>query len=296
MIYITGIAGFIGSNVANELYKRGYDVTGCDNLQFGYHQNINPVIKWNRQSFTTISEQSLTRYNILVHCATCNIIFSMDNPIKTFKTNALDTIKLFNKFKHKIIYTSTASIYGNSIDLPTKEKSLDDVTNAYDQSKLIAEEVLKLRGNYTTLRLSNVFGKNQRPENPYCGVVAKFIKNIEEKKPIEIIGDGIATRDFTYIDDTVNAIIKAIDTEALNTEINISSGVETSIINLAFKINEIYGTPLNLTFKDKRQIDGIDRRWLDISKAKELLNWEPTWNFEDALKQTINDTSIHSQA
>jgi UDP-glucose 4-epimerase len=296
MIFITGIAGFVGSNLANELYMQGYDVAGCDNLQFGYPQNIHPGIKWSKQDISDISEESLTQTTTLVHCATANIIYSQDNPIDTFKTNALKSFELIKKFKGKIVYTSTASVYGNAEKLPTPEDAEKKVTNAYDQSKLLTEMFLNERGNYTTLRLSNVYGKNQRPENPYAGVVAKFIQSINESKPVEIIGDGLATRDYTYYKDTISAIIKAIELPALNTEVNISSGIETSIINLAFKIYEIYDLPMNMTFIPKRQIDGIERRWMDTQRAHKLLDWKPEYTLTEGLTETINGLSSLQEA
>lgn len=296
MIFITGIAGFIGSNLANELHERGYEVTGCDNLQFGYRDNLNSEIKWIEKGFEELDPDALKRHTTLVHCATANIIYAQDNHIETFATNALKSIYLIKKFSGKIIYTSTASVYGNSERFPIKEDFPKKVTNAYDQSKLITELYLQLRGNYTTLRLSNVYGKNQRPDNPYAGVVARFIEKIIDNKPVEIIGDGLATRDFTYYKDTINAIIKAIDLPALDTEINISSGVETSVINLAYRLFEILDKEVYMTFIKKRQIDGIDRRWADISRAKELLDWQPEYNLIKGLKDTLYELSLLPQA
>src|SRR5574343_89264 len=207
MIFVTGIAGFIGSNLANELHDRGYTVKGCDNLQFGYPDNLNDDIYCTRQGFEELSTDNINQFDTLVHCACANIIYSQENPIDTFKTNALKTIQLFERFEGKIIYTSTASVYGNAESLPTKEIDPLNVYNAYDQSKLISEYYLQKRGNYTTLRLSNVYGKNQRPENPYAGVVAKFIECIKNCDPVNIIGDGLDKRDLTYYKATIDATL-----------------------------------------------------------------------------------------
>jgi len=283
-IYITGIAGFVGSNLASKLHERGHFVRGCDTLQFGYRENLPEYIDWIIGDFHNTGH--LDTFDVLVHCATSNIIYAQEHHIETFKNNALNTILLFEKFKGKIIYTSTASVYGNADDYPVKESASIKTCNAYDTSKYISEIYLRQRGNYTTLRLSNVYGRNQRAENPYCGVIGKFLNTAASGKKINIYGDGIDTRDFTYIDDTINGIIKAIEAEALNTEVNISSGIETSIINLAFKVCETVGVKFECDFIDRRKIDNINRRCVDNYKAKKLLKWEPCTTLSEGLKLT----------
>lgn len=285
-IFITGIAGFVASNLANRLNDSHY-VRGCDDMSFGYLSNLDSSVKFSIDDFSDIDRNYLNEFDVLVHCACANIIFGMENPIKTFEVNALKTIDLFNKFKGKIIYTSTSSVYGNTPNIPTKENDDFRVYNAYDQSKLIAEKFLKRRGNYTTLRLSNVYGKNQRFENPYAGVIGKMIGAARNSKPITVFGDGQSTRDYTYIDDVVNAIIKAINLPAFDTEINIGTGVETTT-NLLLKIlSEHY--VINPIYSNARSIDRIQRRCLDIEKAKRLLNWQPKIDVKTGIKLAIDE-------
>ena len=205
-ILITGAAGFVGSNLLNSLIESGYDATGVDNLSFGYKKNVEKQERLIIKAFEELTEDYVNQYDILVHMACANIIYSQLNPIDTFKVNAHKTIELFKKFKGSIIYTSTASVYGQADEIPTKEDAPIQTYNAYDQSKYIAELYLKLRGNYATLRLSNVYGKNQRPDNPYSGVISKFIESAGKRQNYKVYGDGTDTRDFTYIDDVVSAI------------------------------------------------------------------------------------------
>ena len=160
-VLITGCAGFIGSNVINTLAKDNYDVWGVDNLKFGYADNVK-VDSWSECGFESLTDNYLKDYDILVHLACANIIYAIDNQIDTYRINALQSIELFDKFKGKIIYTSTASVYGAATELPTTEKAIIQVSNAYDMSKYIAELHLRQRGNYTILRLSNVYGPGQR--------------------------------------------------------------------------------------------------------------------------------------
>jgi nucleoside-diphosphate-sugar epimerase len=283
VILINGCAGFIGSNLCNHLKT---PFLGVDDLSFGYAENLSKDVRWIKSDFTH-SFDVLDQFDILIHLACANIIYAQNYKIETFKTNALDTINLFKRFKGKIIYTSTSSVYGNADHFPTPETAEMRVSNAYDQSKLIAELYLQERGNYTTLRLSNVYGANQRPEHPYSGVIGKFIGCSRKNEPMPIFAKGEATRDYTYVKDVVRAIEKAIEIKALNTEINIGTGVETDTIDLAEIISTATGRTMNVDFYPGRSIDRIKRRCLDISRAKTLLNWQPEYDLRSGLKDFL---------
>jgi UDP-glucose 4-epimerase len=283
-ILVIGSLGFIGSNICNELDKQRYSVKGIDNLFFGYIENSQENnIDHREVCLSELTRLDLNKFDIIVSSFCSNIIYAIDKPIETYKNNVVNAIKCFSKFDGKIIYLSTSSIYGNPCVIPTPETEPESVINAYDTSKYIIEEYLKTRGNYTTLRLSNVYGEYQRPENPYCGVIGRFIDNKLHGYQTIIYGNGKDTRDFSYVGDVVNAVIKTIETKNLDTEINIGTGIETSINDL-IKLIEIDHYKLI----DKRQIDGINRRCLDISKAKKLLNWEPKISLKEGLLKTID--------
>jgi UDP-glucose 4-epimerase len=286
-IFVSGIAGFIGSNFANQMHKLGHEVSGCDNLTFGYEENVNKEIPWERIGFQHVDYNHLNEFDVVVHIACVNIIYAMKYSQMAFKTNGFDSIKFIDKFKGKIVYTSTSSVYGQAESFPTKEDSGVKLSNAYDQSKSILENYLILRGNYTTLRLSNVYGTNQRPKNPYCGVVGRFLGNMIEDKPININGDGSDTRDYTYIDDVVRAIRIACTNKSYDTEINIGTGIETSSFKLASLIRDIISSKSEINFTDKRLIDKINRRCLDIKKAEELLSWKPIYDLQTGIEETI---------
>lgn len=286
-ILVTGAAGFVGSNLANRLYELDADIVAVDNLDFGYRENLHEEIDFLEEDFASLHDGYLNQFDILVHCACANIIYAQENQVDTFRTNALKTIKLFDAFKGKIVYTSTASVYGQASILPTNEEYPVETTNAYDQSKYIAELFLSKRQNYTTLRLSNVYGKNQRPSNAYSGVIGKFIYAALNNKAMRTYGNGRATRDYTYIDDVVEAIIKAINTKSLNTEINISTGRETSVQDLILYISNLCNISINVKSAGKRDIDRITRRCLDASKAKKLLDWEAKTDIIIGLQRTI---------
>ena len=288
-ILVTGGAGFLASNLCNYFEKSGVDYLAVDNLQFGYKDNLMNQDHFLKIGFESLSQESLNAYDVLIHCACANIIYAQDNHIDTFRVNALNTFDLFKRFKGKIIYTSTSSIYGQANLIPTNEDQPCNVSNAYDQSKLLSELYLQLRGNQTTLRLSNVYGRNQKPDHPYSGVIGKLIGNALRKEKFKIIGDGLSTRDYTYIDDVVKAIVKAIDLPSQDRPINIGTGKETNTLKLAYMISEIMKVPFNVDFIPNRSIDTIQRRCLNVCCARELLGWEPETDLEKGLKLTIKE-------
>ena len=286
-IAITGGAGFIGSNAANYLSKK-HKVKAIDNLKFGNRANVDPGVNFGICNFEDITTEELNTYDVLVHMATANIIYAQKNQVDTFKVNALETINLFERFKGKIIYTSTASVYGQAEELPTPEHAQKRVSNAYDQSKLIGEKYLELRGDFTTLRLSNVYGPGQRADNPYCGVMGKFIDAGLRDEPMLIFGSGLDTRDYTFIDDVIDAVDRAIELPSTNCAINISGQNEVSVDELAVYISMVLEQPLNAEYVKCRSIDTINRRFLDIRLAKSLLGWSPKTNLKTGLEKTIN--------
>jgi len=288
MILVTGCAGFVGSNIVKRLLLEGHDVIGVDDLSFGDEANVPKELTWYKMKFEDLTECKMNKCDILIHAATANIIYAMDNPVETFKTNAEGTLKLFDKFAGKIIYLSTASVYGNALLLPTSEDAEAQTTNAYDLSKYVAEIALKLRGDYTTLRLSNVYGEQQRASNPYCGVIGKLVHAAMRDIAFTITGGWESTRDYTYIQDVEDAVLLAIKTKSFNTEFNIATGIETSIEGLIVAVREITGKKVYFGSTTPRKIDGITRRCLDIKKAKRFLKWKPTTNLLQGLAFTID--------
>lgn len=280
-VLVVGGLGFVGTNIVNRLVDLEYDVTSVDDLSFGYLKNHASKSNLNVTCFSLLPVDFINSFDTIIFSYCSNIIYAIDNPVKTFNNNSLKAIECFSKFKGKIIYLSTSSVYGNAENIPTKEDEPVSLRNAYDTSKYIAETFLKYRGDYTTLRLSNVYGEYQRPENPYCGVINRFIHNHLTKKETIIYDGGTDTRDYTYVQDVVSAVIKCVELPSLNTEINIGTGEETSLLDLI----ELIGIT-KYSFFPGRKIDGITRRCLDISKAKELLDWSPLVGIKEGIEKT----------
>jgi nucleoside-diphosphate-sugar epimerase len=288
MIYVTGSAGFIGSNVCNWLERDDSDYIGIDDLSFGDIINVKNKSRFFLTDFNNFEagERFGKDKDILIHCATSNIIYGIDHPVETFNNNGLKTIELFRRFNGRIIYMSTSSVYGNAEKIPTTEEGSIMVYNSYDTSKRIAELYLTLRGNYTTLRLSNVYG-NQLPSNPYCGVITKLLYCTFNEIPFKIYGNGESTRDYTYIGDVIEAIQKTVTRGSAFTEINIGTGDETSTLELIRLVSKLTGRKVLTEQVKGRDIDCIDRRCLDVSKAKNLLDWQPSTHIGLGLVKTI---------
>jgi len=280
-IYITGVCGFIGSNLANHFYKKGWEVHGCDNLHFGTIKNLIDLGIYDKINFTLddfVNTINLTDCDVVIHTATSNIIYGQNHRLETIENNFK---KLLNFPKNKrYIYLSTSSVYGQSDILPTPEDAPIKLSSIYAETKWLAEEIFK--GN-VIFRLSNVYGVNQRNENPYCGVIGKFIESYLNNQPLNIISDGKQTRDFTYIEDVCNAIEIAVNNPNITGTYNIGTGVETSITQLA----NIISKETKINWVEKRNIDNIDRRCLNISKIQSL-GWKPTTNINEGIKKTIN--------
>jgi len=284
---VTGCVGFVGSRICARLIDLGIDVYGIDNLSFGSRENIPEGLAWMDKDFNEAGARFLNDFDVLVHCAVSNIIYAQTHETETFSNNALHAINLFQKFRGKIIFTSTASVYNSAEEIPTPEHAKIHCVNSYDTSKRISEMYLQERGNYTTIRLSNVTGINQRPSSEYCGVVGKMIHSAIKGESIKIIGDGKQTRDFTYVEDVVDAVMRCIELPAMNDEYNIATGIETSIIDLSKMICSALDRPHSIQMIPKRSIDGINRRCLDISKAEKILGWSPKTNIKLGILKTI---------
>lgn len=275
-ILVLGSAGFVGANICLRL-KDKYEVHGVDNYSFGTSKNV--FVDTTIADVKNLGYEYLNRFDIIVSSFCSNIIYAGNNPNETYKNNVLGALNCFGKFDGHVINLSTSSVYGNASVYPTPETEPEKTRNAYDTSKMLVEEFLKLRGNYTTLRLSNVYGEFQRPENIYSGVVCKFVYNYLKGEQCVVYGND--TRDYTYVGDVVDAVELCIEKGFLNTEINIGTGKETSSMTLL----ELIGVN-ECVEKEPRNIDGISRRCLDISKAKELLGWKPKTTLSEGIEKT----------
>ena len=299
-VLVTGGAGFVGSNLVKRLLKDGARVTVLDDLFTGRRENL-PA-----DGFTfvegsvcdrVIVEKLIKDHPIVFHAAARNIVVSTKNPREDFETNIGGTLNILLAAREakteRVIYTSSTSVYGNPRYLPINEDDHLSLLTPYAVSKLAGENyAMAFYESYglrtTAVRYSNIFGPGQDPANPYCGVVAKFIESLFAGRSPMIHGDGNQTRDFTYVDDAVTATLLAgVSDRAVGEVFNVGTGVETRVNELAAALIKITGVAVTPTHTDRRDVDNIRRRVVNIEKTRRALRWTPETTLETGLERTV---------
>ena len=299
-ILVTGGAGFVGSNLVDRLVEEGANVVVLDDLFTGRKENISNFdsIEFINGSVNDpdLIDKLVKRNEIVFNLAVRNIIVSTKSPLLDFQVNTGGMVNiLLSAKKHgieRIVYTSSASIYGNPRYLPINEDDSLFMLNPYAASKMSSENYCyafyeSFRVPMAIVRYSNVYGVKQSPLNPYCGVVSKFFDSVMNGKAPQIHGDGEQTRDFTYVSDAVEAtLLAAISPKAEGEVFNVGTGKETSINDLAKTIIEIADVKSKPNYIDRRDIDNIRRRVLNIEKSRKILRWSPVKTLKTGLKET----------
>jgi len=297
-ILVTGGAGFVGSAVTRRLVDAGARVTVLDDLFTGQADAVPTGAAFVEGSVTdqALVDELVAANSLVFHMAARNIIASTANPRDDFTTNIGGTLNVLLAARaarvDRVVYTSSASIYGNPRSIPINEDDQLVPLSPYAVSKLGGEHYSQaFYESYglptACVRYSNVYGPGQRPDNPYCGVVAKFLVEIHAGRPVAVHGDGEQTRDYTFIDDAVEAtLLAAIHPRAEGDVFNVGTGIETSVNRLALGIGEALGVPVDLRHIDRRDIDNIRRRVVNIEKARRMLRWAPQVTLQRGLLQT----------
>ncbi len=299
-ILVTGGAGFVGSAVTRRLVDAGARVTVLDDLFTGKADAIPTGATFIQGSVTDVDlvNELVGDHSLILHLAARNIIASTANPLDDYATNIGGTLNVLMAARaskvDRVVYSSSASVYGNPRSIPINEDDPLWTLSPYAVSKLGGEnyctafaESYGLR--VTTVRYSNVYGPGQRPDNPYCGVVSKFLVEAHAGRPITIHGDGEQTRDYTYIDDAVEATLLAgVHPRAEGEVFNVGTGIETSVNRLAASIGEALEVDVDLRHVDRRDIDNIRRRVVNIEKIRRMLRWTPQWTLDRGLVETAN--------
>jgi len=300
-IIVTGGAGFVGSNIVRRLLKEAASVVVLDDFYTGEMDNLPvddsklEVIRGSVTDFDLVRDV-VKGANVVIHEAARNIIVSTRNPREDYEVNIGGTLNVLLAVREtnvpRMVYASSASVYGNPRYLPINEDDATNMLSPYSVSKFAGENYCKaFYESYglstSVVRYSNVYGTAQRPDNPYCGVVSKFFESAMSGESPRIHGDGEQTRDFTYIDDVVEAtLLAAFMAKAEGQVYNIGTGRETTINQLARMIIEITGANLEPSYVDRRDIDNIRRRVVNIEKIRRELRWVPSVTVEQGLRRT----------
>ncbi len=299
-VLVTGGAGFVGSNLVRRLLREGARVTVLDDLFTGRRENLpDSGFEFVCASVCdpVVVERLVAASELVVHAAARNIVVSTRNPREDYETNIGGTLNVLLAARgaglRRLVYTSSTSVYGNPRYLPINEDDRLELLTPYAVSKLAGESYcMAFHESYgvpaTAVRYSNIYGPGQDPANPYCGVVAKFVESLFAGEPPLIHGDGDQTRDFTYIDDAVEAtLLAAASDRAVGEVFNVGTGVETRVNELAAALIRILGVAVTPRHKDRRDVDNIRRRVVNIEKSRRTLRWVPEVTLEEGLRRTV---------
>jgi nucleoside-diphosphate-sugar epimerase len=299
---VTGGAGFIGSNTVDELVKRGHSVVVLDDLSAGKEENLADVrnkITFIKGSITDIEilQKAMHQAEYVIHLAArTSVPRSVKDPIETNRINIDGTLNVLvaardNKVK-RVVCAASSSAYGETPTLPKVETMQPQPISPYGVTKYVGELYAQTFGRCyglenVCLRYFNIFGPRQDPDSPYSGVLSRFAKAfLEEDQPV-IYGDGEQTRDFTFVDNAVQANLLACEAPAASGHtVNIGTGASVSLNQTLQLLRNLTGKNLQAKYDPAREGD-IRDSLADIQKARQMLGYEPTVMFEEGLQRTF---------
>lgn len=301
---VTGGAGFIGSNLVDALVARGVRVAIVDNLSRGSRANLQSALG----AGATLYELDITEASAMRHvmsterpeavfhlAAQIDVHSSVADPARDAAVNVGGTVNLLEGARaagaQRFVFASTGgAIYGDPDVIPTPETAPAHPVSPYGQSKFAAEEYCRLYGRMhgiapTIVRYANVYGPRQDPHGE-AGVVAIFSQALLAGKPTRVFGDGGNTRDYVFVDDVVDAFVKASSGAGGGMRFNIGTGVETSDRQLHTAVAAAVGAPDDPEFAPPRLGD-LQRSCLDIGRAEQVLGWTPQVALDEGVRRTV---------
>ncbi len=301
-ILVTGGAGFIGSNIAGRLVEIGHCVRLLDNFATGQRENLSgyidsiEIIEGDIRDFWTVAKATRGIECIIHEAALPSVLRSIDNPLTTTEVNINGTLNLLEASRfngvRRFVFASSSSVYGDSLESCKHEELKPRPKSPYAITKLAAEEYCiifnQLYGLETVaLRYFNVFGPRQNPNSQYSAVIPKFIMKMLADESPSINGDGTTSRDFTFVENVINATLLAVEKKAaVGNVINIACNQGYTINDLVNSLNRILGKSIRPQYLP--EIKGeVKHSLADISRARELLGYSPTIDFNTGLAQTV---------
>ncbi|MGB6294751.1 MAG: UDP-glucuronic acid decarboxylase family protein [Rivularia sp. (in: cyanobacteria)] len=300
-ILVTGGAGFIGSHLIDRLMNDGHEVICLDNFYTGHKRNI---VKWMNNPYFELIRHDITepiRLEVaqIYHLACpASPIHYQYNPVKTVKTNVMGTLNMLGlakRVKARILLASTSEVYGDPEVHPQQEDYRGNVNpiglrSCYDEGKRIAETLMfdYHRQNDVDIRVARIFNTYGPRMFEHDGrVVSNFIVQALQGIPLTVYGDGSQTRSFCYVDNLVDGLMRLMNGDHIG-PINLGNPDEYTILQLAQTVQNMVNPDVKIKFEPLPS-DDPRRRRPDITKARTLLNWEPTIPLQEGLKQTIED-------
>jgi nucleoside-diphosphate-sugar epimerase len=311
---VTGGAGFIGSHLVEELLRRDHDVRILDNLSSGKRENVDAAIAAARDggrggalappetmvgdlADPEVARRAVAGVDFVLHQAAIpSVPLSVEDPIGTNRANVEATLQLLVAARDarvkRVVFAASSAAYGNIADLPKTELSATAPASPYGLQKLIGEQYMQLFAHLYGMetvctRYFNVFGPRQDPSSPYSGVISLFIKAVIAGRGPTIHGDGEQTRDFTYVANVVDGVLRAAHAPGVSGEvINLATGSKISLNELLRTLKQIAGSTIEPTYGPTRVGDVRDSQ-ADISKAERLLGYRPIVGLEEGLRRTV---------
>jgi UDP-glucose 4-epimerase len=310
---ITGGAGFIGSHIATALVQRGDQVRILDDLSTGSTKNLEhlQVCGIDRGKPVEFLRGDVTDSNVLRRAcdgvrgifheaAQVSVPKSIEDPERSYEVNVMGTLRLLQAAAtagvDRLVLAASSAAYGNTEELPKVETMAPSPLSPYASGKLAAEQLLAVWGrthglHTVCLRYFNVFGPRQADDSPYTGVIAIFARALLEGRRVTIYGDGGQTRDFSYVDNVVNANLAAMDARdtssfAPGEVINIGNGERISLLELYREMARLLGSTLEPQFASDRPGD-VRHSLASIKKARQLLGYEPAVGWREGLARTV---------
>jgi nucleoside-diphosphate-sugar epimerase len=298
---VTGGAGFIGSHLCEELVRRGERVRVVDSLITGKRANLRhlPQVEFMQGDLAEmdIARRAVQGIEYVLHQAAIpSVPRSVEDPLTSNRANIDASLNLLVAARdsgvRRLVYAGSSSAYGNSETLPKVETMPTAPLSPYALQKLVAEQYCQLFTTLygfetVTIRYFNVFGPRQDPSSPYSGVISLFISGLCEGRRPTIYGDGEQTRDFTYIANVVDGVLRACHAPTANGEvINVATGGRISLNQLFETVKRQVGSTLEPIYSSTRAGDVRDSQ-ADITKARRLLGYTPTVSFDEGLGRTV---------
>jgi UDP-glucose 4-epimerase len=303
-VLVTGGAGFIGSNLTESLLKKKHFVRVLDDFSTGKKENLKfnrsypslEVVKGDIRDPRTCKKAIKGVEYVFHQAALPSVQRSVEDPETSNAVNVGGTLNILLAAKEegvkRVIYASSSSIYGDTPTLPKDEEMPSDPLSPYALQKYIGEKYCRLFYQLydldtVSLRYFNIFGPKQDPNSVYSAVIPRFIDALLQGRPPIIFGDGEQSRDFTFIENVVQANLLAMSAKHLHGEaMNIACGKRISLNQLMIVLKEILGSKLSPVYQESRKGD-VRHSLADIRMAKQILNYEPEVGIEDGLKKTM---------